>query len=434
MSIGTLEKLLDAMQDSYGVPARERTVASVLGSLDSSDAGKHAVVDFIVEDFALTQKVLSLANSPMYASFGKRAASVTSAMKVLGADALMHIVLGTDMVSEAELQADGNLSRTLFASELARAACADRAEDASIATLMYEIGRLMTGKYLPAEAAAIAKMVASGSAPQAVEAAVLGVTYQELGVELAARWNLPNVILSSIDGSGDATLVGIAAFSSSASSLIHEGRVDEAQELLRNLQVPGVDKYRLGNVVRRKVEEMAELTAPAPVGTAVQPLSAEQNLLELLARLGRQTGQTFDGLVSAMLPALAGALGCTHCLLLMMTQSGSFRVRSAYGEDMDAIQSGFRISADFKSTPFHAVIKNNIDVSIADVAKLKPTSLPDGYRAYFPHVRKFILLPIANGPVRAMLYCDWDSDRSMTPGEVQAVMALRNLFLPLMAQ
>ena len=428
MSIGTLEKLLDAMEEFNGVPARERTVASVLGALDGSDAGKHEVADFIVEDFALTQKVLTLANSPMYASFGRRTGTVTSAMKVLGADALMHIVLGAEMVSEEALQADANLSRTLFASELARAACADRAEDVSIATLMYEIGRLMTGKYLPVEAATIARMVASGSDPQAVESAVLGVTYQELGVELAARWNLPNFLLSIIDGTGDSTLVGIAEFASTASSLIHEGRNDEAQELLRNLQLPGVDKSRLSGVVSRKIEEISSLT------TATQSTSAEQELWKLFTDLSVRTHETFDGLVNAMLPPMAQALDTTHCLLLMMTQSGSFRVRGGFGVGMDELMDKFKIPADFKPTPFHAVIKNNIDVSIADVAKLKPESLPEGYTVLFPGVKRFILLPIANGAVRAMLYCDWVSDRTMTPGESKAVLALRNLFLPLMAQ
>ena len=73
-------------------------------------------------------------------------------------------------------------------------------------------------------------------------------------------------------------------------------------------------------------------------------------------------------------------------------------------------------------------------MSIADVAKLKPESLPECYTVLFPGVKRFILLPIANGAVRAMLYCDWVSDRTMTPGESKAVLALRNLFLPLMAQ
>jgi HD-like signal output (HDOD) protein len=415
------------MRDSNGVPARERTVASVLGALDSSEDGKHEVVEFIIEDFALTQKVLALANSPMYASFGKPAASVTAALKVIGANALMHVVLGAEMVSEEELQADENLSRALFASELARKACADRAEDASIATLMYEIGRLMTGKYLPDEAVAITKLVGSGSDPKVAESSVLGVTYQELGVELAARWNLPEVILSVIDGTGDPELVGIAAFSSSVSSLIHEGRVDEANELLHHLSLTTAEKAGISRLINLKTEEIAQIGNPS------QPGSAEQHLLALRSDLKLRPEVNFDGLVNRILPAMVQSLQASHCLLLMMTRTGSFRVHSGYGDDIDVLKRKFKISAEFAPTPFHAAIRKNIDVSIADVGILKSTSLPEGYKELLPNVRRFVLLPIANGPVRAMMYCDWHSDRSMTKGEVKAVIALRNLLLPFMS-
>ena len=235
MSTPILDKLLQAMQGAKGVPASERAVASVLGALDNSLESKHAVVRHIVEDFALTQKVLKLANSSMYAPFGSGSASVSSALDVLGSEAVLHLVLGADLVSDEELQKDDNLSRTLLASELARNACEARAEDASIATLMVEIGRLMSSKYLPDETAAIARLVAGGQEPQDAATAVLGLSYQALGVELATRWNLPDAIRATIDGTGDPLLVGIARFSSAASALIHEGQGGFA----RHRQDPG---------------------------------------------------------------------------------------------------------------------------------------------------------------------------------------------------
>jgi HD-like signal output (HDOD) protein len=176
MSQPVVDKLLLAIRNSKGMPASERSVASVLGALDSSQAGKQQMVGHIIEDFALTQKVLKLANSSMYAPFGSGPASVSSALEVLGSEAVLHLVLGADLVSEEELKQDGNLSRTLLASELARSACAERAEDASIATLMFEIGRVMTGRYLPAEAARIALRAAQGLDIQAAASAVLGLS------------------------------------------------------------------------------------------------------------------------------------------------------------------------------------------------------------------------------------------------------------------
>ena len=106
MKQATLDKLLRAMQGSKGVPATERSVASVLGALDSSEAGKQAVVRHIIDDCALTQKVLKLANSAMYAPFSQGSDSVSTALEVLGSEALLHLVLGAELVSDEQLAQD----------------------------------------------------------------------------------------------------------------------------------------------------------------------------------------------------------------------------------------------------------------------------------------------------------------------------------------
>jgi HD-like signal output (HDOD) protein len=428
MTKNVLDKLLNAMQGSKGVPATERSVASVLGALDSGEEGKREVVQHIIEDFSLTQKVLKLANSAMYAPFGSGSASVSSAMDVLGSEAVLHLVLGTDLVSEQEVQQDENLSRTLLASELARNACTERAEDASIATLMYEIGRLMTSKYLQAETAAIDHRVLQGMDVEVAAVGVLGMSYQALGVELAARWNLPLSILSTMDGTGDPTLVGIARFSSQASTLIHEGKSEAVDTLLRSLDLPGVDKSRLGALVSRKVEEAR------PFQLARQNASGEHALNTLLQSLQLETKNSVEELSNAMLPELAKSLQTAHCLLFMLTRSGEFRVRIAYGKGIDELKSRLRISAEFMPTTFHAAIKNNIDISIADVSKLKEASLPEGYRQLLPQVTKFIILPISTSRVSGLLYCDWDSEKALKQVEMDVVKKLRSLFVPVFPQ
>ena len=428
MTSKVLEKLLHAMQGAKGVPATERSVASVLGALDIGDEGKHEVVQHIIQDFALTQKVLKLANSAMYAPFGSGSASVSSAMNVLGAEAVLHLVLGTDLVTDEEVHQDGNLSRTLLASELARNAYADRAEDASIATLMYEVGRLMTSKYLPTETAAIDHKVAQGMNVQAASFEVLGMTYQEVGVELAARWNLPLNILATIDGTGDPALVGIARFSSQASSLIHECKSDDVNNLLLNLDLPGVDKSRLGSLMARKVEEAR------PFQLAHANESADHVLNALLQMLTLEKKTSVEELSNAILPELATSLHMAHCLLFMLTRSGELRVRNAFGKGVDELKSKLRISAEFQPTTFHAAIKNNIDISIADVSKLREASLPEGYRQMLPQVTKFIILPIATSRVTGLLYCDWDSDKTLKTSEMEVVKELRSLFTPLFPQ
>ena len=424
MTSTVLDRILLAMETSKGVPATERSVASVLGALDSSEDGKQRVVDHIIEDFALTQKVLKLANSSMYAPFSGGSATVSSAVDILGSEAVLHLALGADLVSEEELRKDEHLSQTLMASELARNACADRAEDASIATLMYEIGRLMTSRYLPAETAAIARQVATGATMDAATLAVLGVSFAELGVELAARWNLPQALRSTIDGSGDPTLVGIARFSSSASALITEGKTEAAHALLRDLDLPGIDKSRLGTIVSRQAEHIRQ-TRPAR-----QMVTTESRLDTLLTDLQKDHKATVEELANTLLPGISEVLHTAHCLLFMVTRSGEMRVRCAYGKGIDEIKSRLRISAEFMPTAFHASIKNQMDVSISDVSKLKDASLPEGFRSLLPTVTKFIILPIANSRVSGLLYCDWDTNVVLKPAEMEGIKKLREFMRP----
>jgi len=424
MSQATLDKLLDAMKTSKGVPAAERAVASVLGALDNTASSKQQVVNHIIEDFALTQKVLKLANSSMYAPFSAGSDSVSSAVNILGSEAVLHLALGADLVSEEDLHQDESLSQTLLASELARNLCTDRAEEASIATLMVEVGRLMTARYLPQETAAIARKVNAGASAQDAATAVLGMSYQDLGVQLATHWNLPHTLRATIDGTGDPTLVGIARFSSSAASFIQEGKADAAHALLHALELPGIDKSKLGALVSARAEQIRQ-TAPVR-----QAPSSEAVLDALLEDLQADKKATVDELSSAMLPGIAAALNTAHCLLFMVTRTGEMRIRGACGKGIDELKSRLRISAEFMPTAFHAAIKNRIDVSIADVSKLKDASLPEGYRTLLPQVTKFIILPIANSKVSGLLYCDWDSDTQLRPAEMEGVKKLRDLMLP----
>jgi hypothetical protein len=154
----------------------------------------------------------------------------------------------------------------------------------------------------------------------------------------------------------------------------------------------------------------------------------------LLQVLLLEKKSSVEELSNAMLPELAARLQTAHCVLFMLTRTGEFRVRNAYGKGVDELKSRLRISAEFMPTTFHAAIKNNIDISIADVSKLKAASLPDGYRQLLPQVSKFIILPIATSRVSGLLYCDWDSDKTLKQGEMEVVKKLRSLFVPVFPQ
>lgn len=429
MSEPTMDRLFAAMRGNKGVPALESTVAAVLAKLTDAGKGPSDLAGSIVEDFALTQKVLKLANSSMYAPFSSGASSVSSALDIVGADALLHVVLSTASVSADELDSDAALAATLMASELARSVCTERSEEASTAALLYGLGSLLTATYLPQESAAIAHKVAQQTAPEDAERAVLGMTLQQVGAEVARKWKLPAAIVSIIDGTGDPTLVGVAKFSSEASALIQAGKTDDVTRLVEALDVPGIDKSGIAGLVQRKVKNFAALKAdPAVVKAA--PVVAELALADLFNTLSSAQWKTVEELAAPMFAEIGHTLKTARCLLFMLTRTGDFAIRYAAGDNAAHVKNKLRLSAQFQPTTFHAVIKNNVDVSIADVSKLKATALPDGFAELLPRVNKFIVLPIANQRVTGLVYCDWESDDTISQAELVEVKKLRNLFLP----
>ena len=436
MTATVLDRLLLAMRHSRGVPAAERSVASVLAALDSSQQGKDAVVRYIIEDFALTHKVLRLANSSMYAPMGAGAASVSSALQVLGREAVLHLVLGADLVSEEDLHHDVHLARTLLASELARHAYARRAEDAAIATLMLEIGQLMVGKYLPAEAALITTQVADGAALQAASTAVLGLSFQQVGVELAVHWNLPQALRASIDGSGDPLLVGLARFASAASALVFAGQSETVTTLLDQLQLPGIDKARLNELIRHKLKLLHRTPLQRAAGSSKAELHA------LLLHLLQAPAGTLAELSQRMLPGIASALSAAHCLLFVTAPGGRMVVQSGFGEGFgvnfvflsgkNRVKPAKHLDFSLSNSPtaFHAALQNHVEVFIADVSRLPDSALPTGYKTLLPQVRKFLILPIANSHASGLLYCDWEGDTPLQTAELEALRKLRDLLLP----
>jgi HD-like signal output (HDOD) protein len=424
----TLDKLFAAIQISQGLPAVESKVAALLTTLNEGRRTSQDLASQVVEDFALTQKVLKLANSPMYAPFAENTASVSSALQIVGADALLHVVLGTKMVDVAQLDEDPVLAKTLLASEVARNAFPDRLEEAAVAALMYNLGDLVANKYLPEEVAHINTLVAGGSDADMAARKVLGATVSELGAEVAKRWQLPHEIISIIDGSGDQDLVGIAKFSTTVSALLHDGKVKEAGALVATTDLPGTDKSRLEGLIRDK----AEASGAKPLKMA--ETSSNVVLDDLHQRLSDERKRTIEELAGAIFPTFCNTLGATRCLLFMTIKSGDFCIRYGFGKGIDELKSKLKISGEFKPTAFHAAIKNNVDVSITDVAKLNASALPEGYRQWLPHVTKLLILPIANVHVSGLLYCDWESDKELRQDELEAVKNLRDLFLPFYPQ
>ncbi len=89
-----LDKLWMRMSERGDFPMLSQALRTTVSAMSDDDLDFTALVQVVLSDFGLTQKVLRLANSAMYMAFGGNITTVTRALMVLGMDAVGHLVVG----------------------------------------------------------------------------------------------------------------------------------------------------------------------------------------------------------------------------------------------------------------------------------------------------------------------------------------------------
>lgn len=206
---GTLEFLLRRMQHRSDFPSMSTAMTAVnrLAQSEQGDAGKLSAL--ILKDFALTNKLLRVANSAHY-NTGRTGtvSTVSRAIVVLGFDAVRSIALSlmlferlqdkkhAEALKEEFLRA--SISGTL-ARELGLQLSGTGAEEYFVCAIFHNLGRLLAHYYLREEAQAVEKLVAHDRVDEELASRrVLGVGYRDLGIGVARSWGFPEAILQSM--------------------------------------------------------------------------------------------------------------------------------------------------------------------------------------------------------------------------------------------
>ena len=200
-----LDKLWTRMSERGDFPMLSQALRTTVSAMSDDDLDFTALVQVVLSDFGLTQKVLRLANSAMYMAFGGNITTVTRALMVLGMDAVGHLVVGLKLVDHfhqsapRRIDAKLELNRTLLSGAVARQITERTdlrsAEEAVVCTLMRQIGKLLVAFYLESEWDQLRRKAAADNISDSHAcAALLGVSFEEIGMEAADRWRLPETI------------------------------------------------------------------------------------------------------------------------------------------------------------------------------------------------------------------------------------------------
>lgn len=172
----------------------------------ADDASMQAIADLVIRDFALTQKVLKLVNSAEFA-FG-RVTRVSQAISLLGLDRLRSLTIGM-MLAGGHRRGPGCAAVAaaltdffvagVIARNVGRMIGMKAVEELFICGMFSRLGQLLTLYYLRDEHDAIQRHAADhGIGTTAASKVIMGLSYEELGIAVAQRWNFPHVIVSSM--------------------------------------------------------------------------------------------------------------------------------------------------------------------------------------------------------------------------------------------
>ena len=179
----------------------------LIAHLQADDAGMPELAALIAKDAGMTSKILGVANSSAYHRNG-RVVSLEQSLVSLGTDMIKTLVISESVFQtfssfphsgSTDLRAfwKSSLSAAVMARALARAMAYPHAEEAYLAGLLHNVGRLALLATAPKEYA-FNFTARDDAALCAVEQRTLQITHAEAGAWLIERWHLDSFLADSV--------------------------------------------------------------------------------------------------------------------------------------------------------------------------------------------------------------------------------------------
>lgn len=208
----TLEYLLRRMRFKTDFPALSTSVARVQALSTSETENLHTMCDEILQDVALTQKLLRIVNTAHYRRAGSdQISTISRAVAIIGMAGVRNMALSLMLLDHMPDRGQAQQLKVEFlrsvmagtlASELSQTN--KEAEQAYIGALFRNLGRLLVAFYLPEDAEQIRTQAKARSSrvtladEAAASSEVLGMSYDDLGLQVGAKWGLPDTLLQTM--------------------------------------------------------------------------------------------------------------------------------------------------------------------------------------------------------------------------------------------
>ncbi len=489
-SSGTLEFLLRRMQHRSDFPSMSAAMTAVNRLAHSEQGDANRLSALILKDFALTNKLLRVANSAQYNNGRSGVVSTVSrAIVVLGFDAVRGLAMSLLLFERLQDKKHAEALKTEFlrvmlngmvARELSVYMPGVAVEEYFVCALFRNLGRLLAQYYLRDEAVAVEKLMANEMvAEDLASRRILGIDYRGLGIGVACSWGFPQTILRSMEptppprsppATTEERLRWVSAVSELiASAIEHAEPAQRAASLVRVTKpyAAGVvlDERALLGLAERAILATAEVAdalqldlrasvlgrrlagnkPPARLGTdaaaaevggtqAVPAASVEDARMVLASGIQDITDGLLEELGQADLLRIVvetayRALGLRRVLMCLRDErDGSLAGCYGFGQGGARPWSRFRVQCNGDDL-FAMMISRNVDLLVHDADEPKVRErLPAWYLEGFA-ARSFLIMPMRRGdsPV-GLLYADQEGPGGIRIGEAEFALlkTLRN--------
>jgi HD-like signal output (HDOD) protein len=464
----TLALLWERMRRQGDMPGFTRAINAILGSMHGEHERDFSMTQTVLSDPVLTQKVLRLANSSMYAAFGQHINTVTKAVLVLGTEAIGHLALGLKLVEELSRShpdsalAHAEMEKAVLAGMVAQQVAAGMArrdpEEAVVCAILHSLGSMMVTFYLPERWDELTRLAAAGG-EEAAAHAVLGLSLEELGRAAAEHWNLPRNLINGMrkvapDARGehvghDDWLAAIGTMSNQcADSLWNDDEAGAAR--VRGIAASfgpmlGIEPDNiLVAVEKAKTEAVTDLTI-APLARPEKKRARElagtrkrvagnKVLTSGVTELREALGQVSSTQVLSM------ALETVHLGLSFSRSFGflrnrrerRYRARIGLGLGAREMLPDLFFGDRYESNVFHAALSSDRVIYIANPHDPKfASNLPGWWKSALGAGRSFVILPLStSGQPAGFLYGEWHAGQTpatLGPAEIALLNDVRGL-------
>ncbi|MBA5607220.1 HDOD domain-containing protein [Duganella sp. FT3S] len=354
------------------LPAMPQILIKLIEHLQADDAGMPELAALIAKDAGMTSKILTVANSSAYHR-NTRAVNLEQSLVSLGTDMIKTLVISESVFQtfnsfphsgSTDLRSfwKNSLTTAVLARDIARQMDYPHVEEAYLAGLLHNVGRLALLATAPKEYA-YNFMARDDEDLCVVEQRTLQITHSEAGAWLIERWHLDSFLADSVLYHHEPI-----ARLESAHPLIRIVRLahllgchadENAQALDAAAQLCGLDGGALEQVAKtaeRQVEKSAAhlgidlagaddiatppaYAPPPPVDPVQQRLSEEVRNIMLVSEMGqtfaRQHGET--GLLDSMTRSARILFDFDTTVVLLENPTGHALVGMAGGEQQQRL-------------------------------------------------------------------------------------------------